>query len=152
MIAHVKAMLRRLLYISEAWMTQDVRKNIDDILKTSRKMNSVKGITGHLMFHKDHFMQMIEGQHDDIERLITNIKLDSRHHNVRVVQDFPVDDREFSTWSMGFANLDNFPYYEKVDDVIDFSDLNYKFLNLSKILRVFAKFAQIHEQSRNVTV
>ena len=137
-------MLRRLLYISKAYTDQDIKQNIDDILRVSRKMNAEKSVTGLLMYHQERFMQMIEGTDTCIEQLITNIKRDKRHYDVQVLVDGPVQDREFTTWSMGFANLDGIEYYEDNEDVIDFSTLEPKFLNISAILRTFAKFPKIH--------
>ena len=61
------------------------------------------------MYHKDQFMQVIEGESSDIETLFTSIKNDKRHEDVTIFIDRMLPEREFPMWLMGFKNLDNYP-------------------------------------------
>ncbi len=99
--------IRQLLYVSRA--KDNISKyDIFDILQTSIKQNENHDVSGFLVFHREHFMQVIEGSNLDIEKLINNIKKDNRHHNVVVILDHFVEKRDFVYWVMGFKNLDEY--------------------------------------------
>ena len=95
------------------------RNDISDILESSHKNNPKKELTGCLLYHKDAFIQILEGEKDVIESLFLKIEHDQRHYNVRRIYDDTKEDRLFKDWSMAFFDLDK-------DDTVDKSKIIYR--------------------------
>lgn len=97
-------MLYELLYVSKVadGFTKD---DMLDILKISRENNEKKGITGILLYYKDHFCQVLEGGKEDIEDLYKVIEADKRNHSTTVLCFQPVNERVFANWSMAFQDI-----------------------------------------------
>lgn len=79
-------------YVNEAICAQ--------ILEISQRNNVKRGITGVLAFYGGRFTQVLEGQHDTLNRLMRTISHDTRHHDVQIVDTAPIQRRSFATWSM----------------------------------------------------
>lgn len=111
----------RLLYISSATkpMTDD---QLLQLLQTCRKSNSKEGITGMLLYCSESFIQVLEGNEEDIDALFKVIKHDSRHTNVTVLERKQITKRKFADWSMGFKNISD-------TDLQDIKGLNNFFEN-----------------------
>lgn len=105
-------MLHQLLYVSGAIhpMSAD---DIDAILKTSRRNNSVNGITGLLLYRSEVFLQMLEGPRDAVRKLYRRIETDARHRNSMVMMERDASERAFGEWSMGFEYM---PSHNKDDE------------------------------------
>ncbi len=71
--------------------------------------NATRGVTGVLLYRGGCFMQLIEGEEAVVRGLYEKIKADTRHRNVRVIEEGTREQRVFSRWSMGFVNLDRVP-------------------------------------------
>ena len=56
-----------------------------------------------LLAHDGWFLQVLEGQKDSIDRLFADLEGDSRHVEIRMLSYEPIDQAEFSQWSMGQA-------------------------------------------------
>ncbi|NNF18396.1 MAG: BLUF domain-containing protein [Flavobacteriaceae bacterium] len=102
-----------LTYRSKALESLDY-DDIDTILSTARKFNAEHNITGCLIYHKDHFVQVLEGPEEEVLPLYENIAKDSRHQNVEVISKGSKQNRNFATWSMAFQTLVNGP----IDNVL----------------------------------
>jgi hypothetical protein len=92
----------QLLYRSE----QTYEMETADLLKLlfdARAFNRDNGITGLLLHHDGHFMQMLEGERHDVQRLYSKIAEDARHRNVAIEVDAPAGQRLFPDWHMGYA-------------------------------------------------
>jgi hypothetical protein len=98
-------MKHELLYTSLA-----VREmNTDDLtglLAQSREKNARLKITGLLIYSKREFMQLLEGNKEDIFELYNTIVKDERHQQVKLLWDGEIEDRSFKDWSMAFLNID----------------------------------------------
>lgn len=94
----------RLLYISSATkpMNED---ELLGLLQECRKSNSKEGITGMMLYCGDSFIQVLEGNADEVDSLFKVIKKDSRHTNVTVLERKQISERKFADWSMGFKSL-----------------------------------------------
>jgi len=51
------------------------------------------------------FMQVLEGDEQDVKDIYTKIKNDPRHHNVILLNQHYIEERNFKTWSMGFKSI-----------------------------------------------
>jgi len=99
-----------ILYVSQARPGLS-DADLDAILEKSRAYNTGKGITGLLLYVRrsdgraGSFMQMLEGNADEIELLRKRIFEDSRHHTKIVLERGSKPERDFSDWSMAFKNV-----------------------------------------------
>lgn len=97
-----------LVYVSQArdGLTD---ADLEEILAASRR-NNEKRITGMLLYapRRDgsagSFMQLLEGNAEDLERLRETIFDDPRHHTKIVIEKGTKETRDFPDWSMAFRN------------------------------------------------
>ena len=80
---------------------------IYDIRKLSVRNNSKRKITGCLLYHDNIFLQLIEGEKEDINNLYESIEKDKRHSAVTLVMEENVKERIFSGWSMAFHEFNS---------------------------------------------
>ncbi len=94
----------RLLYISSA--TRPMLENeLMALLQDCRETNSKLGITGMMLYISDSFVQVLEGNEEDVESLFKVIKQDSRHTHITVLERKAITTRKFADWSMGFKQI-----------------------------------------------
>lgn len=90
-----------LLYISLATevLSED---DLNGLVQNAQKFNAGIDVTGLLAFDEGSgsFFQILEGQKDQVLGIYSKIKTDSRHKDVRVLQEDKRDDRRFPDWSM----------------------------------------------------
>lgn len=90
-----------ILYISNA--TVDFSdKDLLALLEKSRNNNSRKNTSGFLIFVKNLFIQVLEGQKEEVLELFGRIKKDKRHENLIVLYESEIEERLFDSWSMAF--------------------------------------------------
>lgn len=75
------------------------------LLEKSRTNNQKHRITGMLLYKSGNFMQAIEGPKGPLYQLYRNICADPTHHSIIKILDEPITAREFSDWSMAFADI-----------------------------------------------
>ena len=99
--------LNYLVYVSQA--AHDLSEAaLADILRASQRYNAARDITGALLFvegrdgRRGAFMQLLEGDGQELERLRARIFDDSRHHTKVVLDRGPLTQRNFADWSMAF--------------------------------------------------
>lgn len=80
--------------------------DVTDILKTARRHNSDKQITGFLLYDGLDFVQLLEGPVSVVDSLYTNIKADPRHKNLQLLSRQAGQERACSDWSMAYAFVD----------------------------------------------
>ncbi len=81
-------MLQRAIYVSDAVGTAGSSiLSIAQILGASDINNRRDELRGLLIFHRGQFMQLIEGQRTDLDRLLTRLRADPRHENIRMLVD-----------------------------------------------------------------
>jgi len=97
--------LRQIIYTSQA-SEQFNKRNLLDLLHTSRGYNTIDNITGVLMHRDGYFLQIIEGEQDVIEDLFQRLNNDTRHENIKMILDRSIESRLFSNWAMGCADFD----------------------------------------------
>jgi hypothetical protein len=93
----------RLIYSSEAapgLATAELERMLDE----SRIRNRGRGITGVLVLVDGVFLQVLEGEKDDVEDLMSRIRVDPRHSGVKVFHEEEVDARAFESWSMAYLS------------------------------------------------
>ena len=124
----------------------DPSNEIEGILKVARSHNEQKGITGQLVYRGGIFLQLLEGDLNNISNLLGRILLDnSRHENIRILFKQPMVKRVFPDWSMAYRQLDNVAM-DLVNSIVPWHnliDLSSKEYGISEkdILKVFQKLA-----------
>lgn len=96
--------VKQLIYVSVLAVHQDA-SCVREILKTSIRNNSANHVTGMLLYINESFLQVLEGAPDTVDQLFTTICADPRHTSALKVLELNVSERQFSQWSMGYANL-----------------------------------------------
>lgn len=111
-------------YISEATScAAEVGKDLSDIVAVAKRENLKRGITGVLFYHKEKFLQVVEGREEDLRQLMANIEKDSRHRNMHVLIDTKVESRGFAQWNMDSFHLDD----DHIIDPVTFAALTLSF-------------------------
>ena len=90
------------------------------MLSEARTKNARLGITGHLLYTEEVFVQCIEGSPEAIESMWKSLQRDARHHDLELLARGPLETRRFSDWSMAFSsypslNRFNMPGFFAVD-------------------------------------
>jgi hypothetical protein len=101
----------RLIYVSQA-RRELTEKHLQDILATSRRVNTKLGITGILTYHPHGFMQCLEGEREAVEKVYAGILCDSRHSEVKTLAYDTIEKRLFPLWTMAYVGLDEATSHE----------------------------------------
>jgi hypothetical protein len=116
--------LIRLIYISAA--TQPFNDEaLAALLTQSRENNKKYDITGLLLYKNKTFIQLLEGEENQVFTLFNIIKQDRRHTATIRIREEVITHRDFGQWYMGFQNLDHYKqeqlpaYVEILDNQVD---------------------------------
>jgi hypothetical protein len=102
--------LERLVYRSKA--THKLGSlHLFNLLSLSRDKNKRLGITGHLLYTEEIFVQCIEGPPAAIESLWKSLQRDERHYDIELISRGPLAERRFADWSMAFSSYAHFNKY-----------------------------------------
>ena len=94
----------RMLYASRATgpQTGTVTANI---LAVAREHNAVHGISGVLCQGQGLYVQVLEGERAELNRLYARILRDPRHHDVQMLSFEEITQRRYGAWSMAHVLL-----------------------------------------------
>jgi hypothetical protein len=91
--------LLRLIYVSR--VARQVRfADAEQIACDAAESNRARQLTGLLVYSPTHFIQVLEGESADVLTLISRIRLDNRHVELRILDQREVVTREFGDWAM----------------------------------------------------
>jgi hypothetical protein len=79
--------------------------DLSELLARSRANNDAHDITGMLLHRNGEFVQILEGDRYDVEKLMQEIGRDPRHTDVRILLEEPLHERRFENWTMGYQAL-----------------------------------------------
>lgn len=97
-------MLIRVFYVSTAVGPQTSTVTAS-ILKTAQAYNRKHGITGVLCQGQGVYLQALEGERTEVNRLYAQIFADQRHANVEMVHCESITERRYKDWSMAHVQL-----------------------------------------------
>ena len=72
------------------------------MLSKAKDYNAEHGITGCLLYHNHQFLQLLEGEENQVLNLFQRITMDERHQDVRILENEYGNERVFGDWSMAF--------------------------------------------------
>jgi len=107
----------RLIYKSRANRRIDW-EFVNELIDASEANNEEAGITGVLLASNTHFLQVLEGGFDEINRLFLRIARDSRHEDVQLISFGCVESRLFGGWAMHAIGIFDFNQ-GLIDDLIE---------------------------------
>jgi len=90
---------------------------VNELIDASEANNEEAGITGVLLASNTHFLQVLEGGFDEINRLFLRIARDSRHEDVQLISFGCVESRLFGGWAMHAIGIFDFNQ-GLIDDLI----------------------------------
>lgn len=95
-----------IVYTSEyTGKVEDVDAALADIVARSKTNNTERDITGLLFYQGGRFIQLLEGDRESLEGLMSILEDDKRHKNIQRIVDQPIKERAFQEWGMGSLNL-----------------------------------------------
>jgi hypothetical protein len=93
-------MLIQLTYASRT-SSSFTPEDLPAILKSSQRNNARAGVTGALCLANGIFLQQLEGDRMEVNRLYHRILSDPRHREHAVLDFGEINSRRFTAWSMG---------------------------------------------------
>lgn len=87
----------------ENFVDVDIRK----MLENAKIYNERKEITGCLLYHNNTFIQLLEGEENEVRKLYRKIKKDIRHRDISVLHIEENINPLFSKFSMVYNNLND---------------------------------------------
>ena len=76
---------------------------LNTLVKRARFNNFIYQITGLLLYGEQQFIQVLEGDKDNLDIIFKKILLDDRHHKIQMLAYTPIAERSFVNWNMGFV-------------------------------------------------
>jgi hypothetical protein len=146
--------LYRLIYSSQAIPTLQPQ-DLKDILDASEKNNPKRGITGLLCYGKPAFLQILEGDRQQVNETYHYIVTDKRHHSPRIIECTPIKQRIFETWSMQAIALNNLSKEQINSLVLKYSGtitLNPDAMEPEQCLKFLVDIAKVYQLSDNFFV
>ena len=83
------------------------RIDIYKMLSAARDNNAILGITGCLLYHKNHFLQLLEGEKNAVTKLYQSILNDTRHSDILTLAEKEISRPIFIDWSMAFHDFES---------------------------------------------
>lgn len=97
--------IHHLLYASKAQI--DGLDDLTDILQRAKVNNATTGVTGALVYGNGHFLQVLEGGQQALNRLYHDrIVRDDRHDGISLLVFEPIQERLFGNWLMGLVKVE----------------------------------------------
>ena len=140
--------LIRLIYVStSATLLND--EALMKILESSVRHNHPQKVTGMLLYFDGSFMQVLEGEEAAVEKTMSRIREDKRHHSIFMLMEDRIEEREFGMWAMGFKSL----HSKDLAAWVDFSPFNESGFCAERIaarpglaLEILTKFAEVNSR------
>jgi hypothetical protein len=104
-LSPIEGGLYAIVYVSTAARPLSLAE-LHHIQERAQARNLRENITGVLLHSDGTFMQYLEGPASGLYRVYEVIKADPRHYGIVDLVREPIDQREFSGWSMAFRVID----------------------------------------------
>ncbi|WP_461453486.1 BLUF domain-containing protein [Mucilaginibacter sp.] len=93
-----------IIYLSAGvnWFNEE---ELTEILAVSNQNNPRDNVTGLLLYSEGNFIQLLEGEEQDVKNVFTRISNDQRHKGIAIIASGNIDHRNFPEWAMGFKSI-----------------------------------------------
>lgn len=97
------------LYISKyiGWDEQ-VRSDVAEIVSLATQKNALISVTGGLIFTGQYFAQILEGESENLDRLMASIARDARHEILKIFNRHKIRSRSFPSWGLAYEGPSHF--------------------------------------------
>jgi hypothetical protein len=85
--------------------SETIATDLACIVKSAKRNNENRNLTGVIFYHHGRFMEFIEGEAKDVRSLIARISHDRRHRNIQFLFNEPIQERGFEHWHLDIFNL-----------------------------------------------
>jgi hypothetical protein len=92
--------------MSSSWNKMNNAELVSLTEKASMK-NKILDVSGVLLYHDMHFLQVLEGSEPLLNKLYELIQNDKRHYGFITLYDGKIKTRNFQNWGMALVNVDN---------------------------------------------
>lgn len=72
------------------------------MLSKAKEYNAEHKISGCLLYHNNQFLQLLEGEENEVLNLFQKISMDERHQDIVLIESSHAEDRLFYKWNMAF--------------------------------------------------
>lgn len=139
----------RIIYLSSATkLLSDDELNY--LLKSSKIRNKKYNITGLLLYIDGDFLQVIEGEKQDVLNLFELIKKDERNRSIICVFNENAEKRQFPDWLMGFSRL-TYHDLQKVDSFENITKTTLSNIDDKVAITFINTFVKSHRNQINFT-
>ncbi len=97
-------MIYQIVYVSE-YSGRSPEEDLQSILTASRHHNPQLEVTGLLLFVRNSFIQVLEGEETTIRELYAKIAKDPRHTRLDILLEHQIPQRLFPDWSMAWMPI-----------------------------------------------
>ncbi len=133
------SLIKQVIYVSKPVGFDD--KILDSILVQSKRNNEKNQITGALICRSDLYLQYLEGPAHKIDFVYSKIKLDSRHTDVKLLEDTRSKRRLFSNWAMRDDPVKDWMWTQK-----DVADAIFERLSKNDAMKIFVQHSKEIDQ------
>jgi hypothetical protein len=103
--------LMRITYVSRSTFKpfgsqSGIEPNVARILSQSRRNNMHRNLVGVLYYGNGCFFQCLEGNSDDIDKLLESLRRDPRHRDLEILSREPIEFLSFMDWNMKYVSID----------------------------------------------
>lgn len=134
-----------IIYLSAGakWFSEE---ELEELLKLSKTNNRRNNITGLLLYGDGNFIQLLEGEEEDVMRTYRRISLDKRHGGITPIASGQLTERNFPEWEMGFKPMNSISlapfkgYFDPANE--DFLANKENHITI-KLLKAFARAAHL---------
>ena len=84
-----------------------IKPGFVDLLNVARKRNQKLGLSGLLLYSRERFIQVLEGDESAVTKVYASIQVDNRHKDIDLLRFEAKQHRHFPDWRMGFRDLDD---------------------------------------------
>lgn len=133
------SLIKQVIYVSKPVGFDD--KILDSILVQSKRNNEKNQITGALICRSDLYLQYLEGPAHKIDFVYSKIKLDSRHTDVKLLEDARSKRRLFSNWAMRDDPVKDWMWTQK-----EVADAIFERLSKNDAMKIFVQHSKEIDQ------
>ena len=113
---------------------------LNELLHQSRVNNNERGITGLLIYSESKFIQVLEGEKEDVITLFDRIQSDTRHYKVSIIIEGTLKKRNYPDWTMAYKSISSDDLVKQLGfvDVRDYF-FEHKITESSHVAEIFMK-------------
>lgn len=110
------------------------------LIKKSSENNEKNKITGVLLYNGNYFLQIIEGNDEEILKLYEKILSDGRHNHLVEVITTQIPNRYFSKFGMSYIDIRCKNKIDLISNISEIRDKNENSPYYDRILRIISAF------------